>query len=537
MAIYRFSASVVSRGSGQSAIAKAAYNAREPLRDERTAQLKDYSRLGGVLFSGIFAPRDAPAWTRDRAQLWNAVERREDASTRPNQAQLARNIELALPHELTDQQRQQLVTDFVREQFSRKGMIADVAIHAPGGKGDDRNYHAHILVTMREIEPDGFGKKVRDWNSRKQLEQWREQWEKIQNRYLERYGHEARVDRRTLEAQGIDREPTTHRGPALDAMHRKGINTERGAAARETFTRNLEVEKLKRELAEIEKQIAAAEREQQPTRPGETRRGGEERTERNGRDTESTRATPEPPENPQRTVAAIWAAYNHSDNPQAFAEALAERGMLLAVVTKEEAERSHREAAFASEIGNRAASYREGELVAVTWRGNVYQLNQRTTGDNRAAAQKFLAPLDGKQFPGIEATRQSIASVKEAIRNELYAARLERATTIDARARTANDNRPPALVTAARYSQRAAGKTFAVAEKFFETVFSLLMPDAPATPDQIGRMITQQQREAAAQAKERYISQHERIQERQQEQADRQEQQRDYYRKHRERER
>ncbi len=211
-----------------------------------------------------------------------------------------------------------------------------------------------------------------------------------------------------LEAQGIDREPTTHRGPALDAMQRKGIDTERGAAARETFTRNLEVEKLKRELAEIEKQIAAAEREQQPTRPGEARRGGEERTERNGRDTESTRAKPEPPENPQRTVAAIWAAYNHSDNAQAFAAALAERGMMLAVVTKEEADRSQREAAFASEIGNRAASYSEGEFVAVTWRGNVYRLNQRTTGDDRAAAQKFLAPLDGKRFPGIEAAKQMI---------------------------------------------------------------------------------------------------------------------------------
>ncbi len=103
MAIYRFSASILSRGDGRSVIAKAAYNARDKLRDERTGQLtKDYSREGGLLFSGIFAPKDAPAWTRDRAELWNAVERREDASNRPRDAQLARDIEPALPHELTD---------------------------------------------------------------------------------------------------------------------------------------------------------------------------------------------------------------------------------------------------------------------------------------------------------------------------------------------------------------------------------------------------------------------------------------------------
>ena len=82
------------------------------------------------------------------------------------------------------------MTDFVREQFQRKGMIADVNIHAPGAKGDDRNYHAHILLTMRRIGPEGFGPKVREWNSREQLENWRAAWERIQNRYLERHGHD-----------------------------------------------------------------------------------------------------------------------------------------------------------------------------------------------------------------------------------------------------------------------------------------------------------------------------------------------------------
>jgi ATP-dependent exoDNAse (exonuclease V) alpha subunit len=264
MALFHFSAKAVSRGKGQSAIAKAAYNARDKIRDEQTGQIKDYARAPGAIFSAIFAPKDAPAWTQDRAALWNAVERAEGRKD----AQLAREITLGLPHELTDDQRRQLLTDFVREQFQRKGMIADVNIHAPGCEGDGRNHHVHILLTMRRIGPNGFGPKVREWNSREQLENWREAWERIQNRYLARYGYEARVDRRTLEAQGIDREPTTHLGPRARAIERhKGIETERGNIYRDILLGEQETAKLKRELAEIEKQIAVAERHARTTQP------------------------------------------------------------------------------------------------------------------------------------------------------------------------------------------------------------------------------------------------------------------------------
>jgi MobA/MobL family len=274
MAIFHMSAKTVSRGKGQSAIAKAAYNARDQIRDERTGKLKSYARFSGVVYSEIFAPKDAPAWTRDRQTLWNEVERAE----KRKDAQLSREITLGLPHELTADQRRQLVTDFIREQFTRQGMIADVNIHVPGGKGDDRNHHAHVLLTMREIGPEGFGPKVREWNSREQLEKWREGWERTQNRYLERHGHEARVDRRTLEAQGIDREPTTHLGPQAFAMEqRKGIETERGAIYRDSsFTSQQETAKLKLELAAITRQIAALEDAATVMRPEprETRAGG-----------------------------------------------------------------------------------------------------------------------------------------------------------------------------------------------------------------------------------------------------------------------
>jgi ATP-dependent exoDNAse (exonuclease V) alpha subunit len=255
VAIFHLSAKVVSRGAGQSAIAKAAYNSRSKLEDERTGQTKDYSRYGGVEFSGIFAPKDAPAWASDRQQLWNEVERREDASNRAASAQLAREVVIALPHELTDQQREWLVKDFVREQFTRKGMVADVNIHAPGGEGDQRNHHAHILVTMRSIGPEGFGPKVRAWNSDAQLEQWREQWELMTNKQLERHGHEARIDRRTLEAQGIEREPTTHRGPHVDAIERRH-NIEAENTTQNT-DRADELAELRASLSNITRDIAA----------------------------------------------------------------------------------------------------------------------------------------------------------------------------------------------------------------------------------------------------------------------------------------
>jgi diadenosine tetraphosphate (Ap4A) HIT family hydrolase len=254
MAIFHLNAHVVSRGKGQSAIAKAAYNSRAKLEDERTGQTKDYQKLDGLMFSGVFAPKDAPAWASDRQQLWNAVERREDESNRAASARLAREIRIALPHELTDQQREWLVKDFVREQFTRKGMIADVNIHAPGGEGDDRNYHAHILATLRTVGPEGFGLVNREWNKTEQVEQWRAEWERMANKQLERHGHDARIDRRTLEAQGIEREPTTHRGPHVDAIERRGVEADN---SRQNEARADELAGLRAALSNITRDIAA----------------------------------------------------------------------------------------------------------------------------------------------------------------------------------------------------------------------------------------------------------------------------------------
>ncbi|KAF5049353.1 MobA/MobL family protein [anaerobic digester metagenome] len=256
MAIFHFSAKVVSRGKGQSSVAKAAYNARTQLTNARTGEAHDYGRAEGLIFSGIFAPKNAPEWAQDRESLWSEVEKAE----KRKDAQLAREVEIALPHELTDEQRRQLITDFTRENFVRKGMIADVAIHAPDREGDNRNHHAHILLTMREIGPDGFGQKKREWNSKAQLQEWREKWEKTANRYLERHGHEARIDHRSLEEQGIEREATEHLGPTASQLEREGEQTERGDLNREIEARNKERERLKMALRATALELADAER-------------------------------------------------------------------------------------------------------------------------------------------------------------------------------------------------------------------------------------------------------------------------------------
>lgn len=241
MADYRLSAKAISRGKGQSSVASAAYRSASRLIDERTGEIHDYTRKQGVTHSEIITPDNTPEWMQDRAALWNAVE---SVETRKN-SQLSREIQLSLPHELEAEQRKELVRNFVQEQFVNQGMIADINIHAPDKNGDERNHHAHIMLTMRELTGEGFHKqkateKARSWNSDEQLLQWREQWADHQNRALERHGHSARVDHRSFEAQGIDREPSQHLGHVASDMERKGKRSRIGDENREIANDNFE---------------------------------------------------------------------------------------------------------------------------------------------------------------------------------------------------------------------------------------------------------------------------------------------------------
>lgn len=256
MAIYSLNVSIISRGKGYSSTAAAAYRARAVVLDERSGRLHDYSRKAGdVLFAGLYVPQDASDWARDRQQLWNAVEKME----KRKDAQLARDFKIALPHELTPEQNRWLVQDWVRENVTRQGYVADVAIHAPSEHGDSRNVHCHLMATMRPLGAEGFAAtKDRAMNSKAQLQEWRESWEKLANRHLERHGHTAHIDRRPLQAQGIEREPGLHMGKDATAAERKGRTTERGERQKQIQTRNRRAEELLRELAELQQQNGIA---------------------------------------------------------------------------------------------------------------------------------------------------------------------------------------------------------------------------------------------------------------------------------------
>jgi len=208
LAIYHLSAKVVSRAKGQSVVASAAYRASEALHDDRYGMTQDYTRKQGVEHSEILAPEEAPGWVYDRQTLWNtveAVEKRKDA-------QLAREIELGLPVELTHAENVELLREYVKTQFISKGMIADFSIH----EDDANNPHAHVLLTMRSITEQGFGEKDRSWNAKGELLSWRDAWASHANEHLARAGHAVRIDHRTLEAQGIELEPGKKIGVGRD---------------------------------------------------------------------------------------------------------------------------------------------------------------------------------------------------------------------------------------------------------------------------------------------------------------------------------
>ncbi|HHL33298.1 MAG TPA: hypothetical protein ENJ30_02920 [Desulfobulbaceae bacterium] len=235
MASYHFSAQVIKRSGGRSAVAAAAYRAGERLQDDRAETVHDYSKRGGVAHTEIMLPEGADARLADRETLWNEVEDME----RRKDAQLAREINMALPHELTDEQRLELVRAYVQAEFVDRGMVADVAIHAPQPeKGDHKhNHHAHVMLTLRQADRNGLRKtKTREWNSRDMIAHWRQSWANYQNRALEQHHHRDRVDHRTLEAQRksalergdraqaalLDREPEIHVGPKSRQMEQRG---------------------------------------------------------------------------------------------------------------------------------------------------------------------------------------------------------------------------------------------------------------------------------------------------------------------------
>ena len=238
MALYRAETKPISRKDGRSAVAAAAYRSGASLVDDRTGNAHDYTRRRGVVATGIITPDGQGC---ERNALWNgaeAAEKRKDART-------AREWVLALPAELTDAQRQELTERFSRSLAERFGVAVDFAIHRPGKEGDQRNHHAHVLTTTRQVSHDAsgalvFGDKAQPEQSDAQLrkqgiekgavlvEEVRALWEMQANAALEAAGEAIRIDRRSLKARGIDRTPTVHLGPSVPALERRGRRTDGG---------------------------------------------------------------------------------------------------------------------------------------------------------------------------------------------------------------------------------------------------------------------------------------------------------------------
>ncbi|MGE0072005.1 MAG: MobQ family relaxase [Thiomonas sp.] len=276
MAIYHATTKPVARSAGRSAIAVAAYRAGLKLTDERTGEVSDYSRKRGIESRAIFLPDGAPQWAADRGRLWNAAE----AAERRKDARIAREWEIALPAELTAEQRRELAHGFARELVKRYGVAADVCIHAPSRRGDDRNHHAHILLTTRQLGPDGFKDKasieLSDTKRRgmglpsaaDEVADVRKLWEQHANRALERAGVAARIDSRSLDEQGADRQTTPRLGLAATSMTRRGaaIDREPATEPRPGRRRRQRVEAAKRQRIEAELQRIEGELREQETR-------------------------------------------------------------------------------------------------------------------------------------------------------------------------------------------------------------------------------------------------------------------------------
>ena len=235
MAIYHLHVKVIGRKSGSSAVASAAYRSGSRLRDERLDRDHDFSTKRGVVHSEVMLPENAPEAWRDRERLWNDVEAFEIRKD----AQLAREVEFALPREMTQAQGIELAHDFVQAEFVGRGMIADLNVHWDMAEDGMPKPHAHVMLTMRAVDENGFGRKVRDWNRTEMVERWRERWADIANERLAELDIDARIDHRSLEAQGIALEPQSQIGAPAKRIEDRGIEGEGNEADRAEMHREI----------------------------------------------------------------------------------------------------------------------------------------------------------------------------------------------------------------------------------------------------------------------------------------------------------
>lgn len=256
MAIYHCSMKPVARSGGRSAVAAIGYRTASRIMNERDGLAHDFTRKAGVVHTEIVLPEGADAkWALDRSALWNAVEFAE----KRKDARLAREFEIALPHELNADQQLVLVRAFARDLADRHGAAVDFAIHVPGGESDIRNIHAHVMMTTRTVGPYGLGEKTliereNKWllnhdlpTAQMQLREIRQAWETHANRALMRAGHEIRIDHRSHQERGLEIEPTEHMGVHASEIDRRGGSVSRTRIDEEAARRNAELIRQKPE--------------------------------------------------------------------------------------------------------------------------------------------------------------------------------------------------------------------------------------------------------------------------------------------------
>ena len=234
MAIYHLHVKVIGRKSGSSAVASAAYRSGSRLRDERLGRDQDFSAKRGVVHSEVMLPQNAPEAWSDRERLWNDVEAFEVRKD----AQLAREVEFAIPREMSEAQGIELARDFVRGEFVDRGMIADLNVHWDMAEDGMPKPHAHVMLTMRAIDENGFGQKVREWNRTEMLERWRERWAELANERLAELDIDARIDHRSFEAQGTALEPQSKIGATAQRIEGEGVEAADRAEIHREIARN-----------------------------------------------------------------------------------------------------------------------------------------------------------------------------------------------------------------------------------------------------------------------------------------------------------
>ena len=276
IAIYHWNIGIVSRGKGKSAVAAAAYRSGEKLTNEWDGMTHDYTRKGGVVHTEIMLPLHAPPSFSDRSTLWNSVELYEKAGN----AQLAREIDAALPIELSREEQIRLVREYCSSQFVSRGMCVDYAIHDT----DSGNPHCHIMLTMRPLDERGTwaakskkeydldenGERIRlpsgrykthkvdltGWNDKDNALLWRKAWADFTNDFLERNGSPERIDHRSNAERGIDELPTVHMGVAACQMEKKGIATEKGELNRSIQKANRLIREIRAQIGKLKEWIA-----------------------------------------------------------------------------------------------------------------------------------------------------------------------------------------------------------------------------------------------------------------------------------------